>query len=179
VLAGQGLPNETPTRLIYDEGAAVGYKWYDAKGLTPLYAFGHGLSYTEFALSGLSANADGRAIKLGFSIRNVGKRAGKGVAQAYVAPADWQKAGWDAPKRLGAFAKAELKPGQARSFELKVDPRLLATYEAAGNQWHIRAGDYRVMLGQSSDDRMQSVTVTLPDSVWSATAAPDPANAAR
>jgi beta-glucosidase len=177
-LVGQGLPNETPAKLIYDEGAAVGYKWYDAKGLTPLFPFGYGLSYTSFTLSGLTAQPDGRAIKVAFSIRNTGKRAGKGVAQVYVAPADWQKAGWDAPRRLGAFAKADLKPGKSATLELTVDPRLLATYEAAGNQWHIRAGNYRVVLGQSSDDQMQSVTVTMPDSVWSAAAAAQGASAA-
>jgi beta-glucosidase len=73
-----------------------------------------------------------------------------------------------APKRLGAFAKTELKPGKARQIELNVDPRLLATYEAANNNWHIMAGTYRLMVGQASDAEMQSVDVTLPDSVWSA-----------
>src|SRR5262249_22639458 len=146
VLPGLGLPNETPSHITYDEGAAIGYKWYEVKGYRPLFAFGHGLSYTSFALSGLTAQPNGRAIQVSFSIRNVGKRAGKGVAQVYVAPADWTKAGWEGPKRLGAFAKADLKPGQAKTIELTVDPRLLATYEAAGNNWHLRAGEYRLML---------------------------------
>jgi beta-glucosidase len=172
-LPGLGMPNETPVHITYDEGAAIGYKWYDVKGYTPLFAFGHGLSYTDFALSGLQAEADGRSIRVSFSIRNSGKRAGKGVGQVYVSPADWQKAGWEAPKRLGAFAKAELKPGQSKSVEITVDPRLLATYEAAGNNWHIKAGDYRVMLGQASDADMQSVTVQLPDQVWSASVTED------
>jgi len=168
VLPGLGLPNETPAAMTYDEGAAVGYKWYDAKGYKPLFSFGHGLSYTGFAFSDLTARADGRAIRVNFSIKNVGKRAGKGVAQVYVAPADWKKADWEAPKRLGAFAKADLKPGQSKRFELTVDPRLLAIYEAAGNNWHIKAGAYRLMLGDASDAQMQSVEVTMPDSVWSA-----------
>lgn len=167
-LPGLGLPGETPTHITYDEGAAVGYKWYDVNGYKPLWAFGHGLSYTTFALSGLTAQPDGKSVKVGFSMRNSGKRAGKGVAQVYVAPADWKKAGWEAPKRLGAFAKTELKPSKARQIELNVDPRLLATYEAANNNWHIKAGTYRVMVGPASDADMQSVDVTLPDSVWSA-----------
>lgn len=167
-LPGLGLPGETPTHITYDEGATVGYKWYDVKGYKPLWAFGHGLSYTSFALSGLTALPDGKSVKVGFSMRNSGKRAGKGVAQVYVAPADWKKAGWEAPKRLGAFAKTELKPGKARQIELSVDPRLLATYEAANNNWHIKAGTYRLMVGQASDAEMQSVDVPLPDSVWSA-----------
>ena len=76
------------------------------------------------------------------------------------------------PKRLGAFAKADLKPGAEHSRStLTVDPRLLATYEAAGNNWHIRSGDYRVMIGDASDSPMQSVTVSLSDMVWSASTA--------
>jgi beta-glucosidase len=140
------------------------------KGYTPLFAFGHGLSYTSFALSGLSAQPDGRAIRVTFSVRNTGKREGKAVGQVYVAPADWKKAGWDAPKRLGAFAKLDLKPGQTKKVDVTIDPRLLATYEAAGDKWHIRAGEYRLMLGEASDALTQSVSVTLPDAVWSASA---------
>lgn len=172
VLPGLGQPGETPAGIVYDEGAAVGYKWYEAKGYKPLWAFGHGLSYTSFALSNLTAQPDGRAIKVSFSIKNVGKRPGKGVGQVYVAPSDWRKAGWEAPKRLGAFAKADLRPGQSRRIELTVDPRLLATYEAANNNWHIKAGNYRLLLGQASDAEMQSADVALADSVWSASHGP-------
>jgi beta-glucosidase len=168
VIPGLGLPNETPARITYDEGAAIGYKYYDAKGYRPLFSFGHGLGYTRFALSGLTARADGNMVRVGFSIRNAGKRAGKGVAQVYVAPADWDKAGWEAPKRLGAFAKADLKPGQSKHIELSVDPRLLATYEAAGNNWRIRGGTYRLVLSEAADAPVQSADVTMPDSVWSA-----------
>ena len=167
-LAGLGLPNETPGQVIYDEGAVIGYKWYDLNGYRPLFSFGHGLSYTSFALSGLAAQPDGRGIRVSFSMRNVGKRAGEGVAQVYVAPADWKKAGWQAPRRLGAFAKADLRAGQSKAIQVTIDPRLLATYEAAGNSWHIRAGDYRLMLGDASDAPMQTVAVTLPDAVFSA-----------
>ncbi|HVI05916.1 MAG TPA: glycoside hydrolase family 3 C-terminal domain-containing protein, partial [Sphingomicrobium sp.] len=170
-LTGLGLPNDTPAQVSYDEGAAIGYKWYDIRGFRPLFAFGHGLSYTRFVLSGLTSQADGRTIKVNFSIRNVGKRAGKDVAQVYVAPVDWKKAGWEGPKRLGAFAKINLKPGQSATIPVTVDPRLLATYEAAGNNWHIRSGDYRVMIGEASDAQMQSVTVRLPDIVWRASTA--------
>jgi beta-glucosidase len=167
-IAGLGEPDGTSAEVLYDEGAAIGYKWYDLKGYKPLWAFGHGLSYTSFALSDLAAQSDGKAVKVAFSIRNVGKRAGKAVAQAYVAPADWQKVGWEAPRRLGAFAKADLKPGRSQHVELTIDPRLLATYEAANNNWRIRAGAYRLMVGEASDAPMQTTEITLPDSIWSA-----------
>jgi beta-glucosidase len=170
-IAGLGPPGETPTAVTYDEGAAIGYKWYDAKGYKPLWAFGHGLSYTRFALSDLAATADGKAIKVSFAVRNMGKRAGKGVAQVYVAPADWQKVGWEAPKRLGAFTKADLKPGQSKTVSLTVDPRLLAIYEAAGNNWHIKPGTYHLTVGDSSDAPVQTTEIMLPDSIWSASEA--------
>jgi beta-glucosidase len=172
-IPGIGLPDGTPARINYDEGAAIGYKWYDLKGYRPLFAFGHGLSYTSFSLSGLTAKSNGRAIEVSFSIRNSGRLQGKGVAQVYVAPADWKTAGWEAPKRLGGFAKADLKPAKSKAIEVTIDPRLLATYEAAGNRWHIRSGDYRIMVGEASDSQMQSVTVSLPDSLWSASASAD------
>jgi beta-glucosidase len=167
-IAGLGQPDGTPAEVLYDEGAAVGYKWYDVKGYKPLFWFGHGFSYTRFGFSRLTAQPDGKGVKVSFSIRNIGKRVGKGVGQVYVAPADWKKAGWEAPKRLGAFAKTALGPGKAKTIEMTIDPRLLATYEAAGNNWHIRAGDYRLMLGEASDTLMESVDLTLPDRVWSA-----------
>ncbi|MEO6256445.1 MAG: glycoside hydrolase family 3 C-terminal domain-containing protein, partial [Sphingomicrobium sp.] len=174
VLPGVGKPNETPAQITYDEGAAVGYKWYDAKGYRPLFSFGHGLSYTRFALSNLTAVPAGNALRVSFAIKNVGKRAGKGVAQVYVAPADWTAVGWEAPKRLGAFAKTDLKPGQSKRIELTVDPRLLATYEATGNNWHSKAGTYRLMLGQASDGQMLTTDIALPDAVWSAAKALKP-----
>jgi beta-glucosidase len=167
-IAGLGEPDGTPAEVLYDEGAAIGYKWYDVKGFKPIFWFGHGLSYTSFALSNLAARPDGKAVKVSFSIRNTGKRLGKGVGQIYLAPADWQKSGWEAPKRLGGFAKAELKPGQTRRIEVTVDPRLLATYEAAGNNWHIQGGEYRLLLGDAADAQMQSISLALADSRWSA-----------
>lgn len=122
----------------------------------------------------MTASADGKAVRVSFSIRNAGKRAGKGVAQVYVAPSDWAKAGWEAPKRLGGFAKVDLKAGQSKRVDLTVDPRLLATYEAAGNVWHATPGTYRLMLGQASDDQMQTADRSLPDRVWSASKSPPP-----
>ena len=171
LIAGNGPPGDTPWSVTYDEGATIGYKWYDVKGYKPLWAFGHGLSYSRFRASDLAAVPDGRAIKVSFNVRNVGKRAGKGVAQVYVGPADWQAARWEAPRRLGAFAKADLKPGQSKRVDLTIDPRLLATYEAANNNWHIKAGTYRLSLGQASDAPMETSEVTLLDSVWTAAVA--------
>ncbi len=138
------------------EGAAVGYKWFDKKGYKPLFPFGHGLSYTTFALSDLTAAADGKGLKASFSVKNTGAVAGKEVAQIYVSGQ-----GWEAPKRLGAFQKVEVAPGESQAVSVTVDPRLLATYDSASKTWNIAAGDYKVMLATSAADIAQTVTVHL------------------
>lgn len=154
------LPNpKEPAKgdVTYSEGATVGYKWHDAKGQTPAYPFGHGLSYTSFAHSGLTAEAAGGSIKVSFSVRNTGKLAGKDVAQIYVGGA-----GWEAPRRLGGFEKVALAPGEAKTVTLAIDPRLLASFDGASHSWKIAGGSYQVMLGASSREIGETVTVTLP-----------------
>src|SRR5947209_877451 len=168
VIPGFGKPDGLPVHIEYDEGAAVGYKWYDIKGYKPLFAFGHGLSYTSFRMSRLEPRFDRGSITVSFTMTNSGSSAGKAVGQVYVGPDDWRGAGWEAPKRLGGFAKQSLSPGESKSVEVVVDPRLLATYQAAGNRWAIKAGEYRVMLGQASDDLPLVAKVSLPAMSWSA-----------
>lgn len=148
------VPNKGDT--TYSEGATVGYKWYDAKALAPAFPFGHGLSYTSFAYSGLSARAEDGTVTASFTIRNTGKVKGKDVPQLYVAGA-----GWEAPKRLGAFDKVELAPGEAKKVTLKVDPRLLATFDAASNSWKIAEGTVQVMLGTSAKDIVATAPVAV------------------
>jgi len=168
-IPGFGKPDGIPVHITYDEGAAIGYKWYDVKGIHPLFAFGHGLSYTTFAVSdGAAAATPDDMITITGTIANTGQQPGKGVAMAFVAPADYQAVGWEAPKRLVGFTKAALTPGGSQTFSLQVDPRLLATFEVADNSWHIKAGTYHILLGQASDDLPVSVDVTLADKVWSA-----------
>jgi len=156
---GTGLKNGEMFSINYTEGATVGYKWFDAKRLEPLFPFGHGLSYTRFAYSGLKAAPSSSrrgAVTVSFTVRNTGRVAGMDVSQIYIAPA---AGGWEAPKRLGGFKKVNLAPGESRSVMLEVDPRLLATF--SGGMWRIAAGQYKVMLGASSRDLRQTKTVRL------------------
>jgi beta-glucosidase len=141
------------------EGAAVGYKWFDKKGLKPLFPFGWGLSYSTFATSGLEAVADGKGAKVSVTVKNTGKVAGRTVVQIYVAPTTDR--GWEAPKRLAAFGKTELAPGESRRLSLTIDPRLLATWDPASRAWKIEAGDYKVMTGESATDITGATTVRL------------------
>lgn len=158
-LAVDGIGNrpDQPIEVNYSEGAAVGYRWYEARGLNPLFPFGHGLSYTDFDYGGLTAAMRGGELTVSFTIRNTGRVAGSAVPQIYVGP---EAGGWEAPKRLGAFAKVRLAPGARQRVTLAVDPRLLAMFR--GGQWNVAPGAYRVMLGASSRDVRQTATVRLP-----------------
>jgi beta-glucosidase len=159
-IAGAGLPEHQPFDLSYDEGAAVGYRWYDQQKLEPRLPFGHGLSYTRFVNDHLAARVVADELEVSFRSANSGTRAGKHVAQIYVSPT---AGGWEAPKRLGAFAKLELEPGASAERSVRVDPRLLAVYDTAHHGWHITAGDYDVTLATSARDAGQSVKVRLPE----------------
>ena len=144
----------------YDiEGASIGYKWFDQKGLKPLFPFGYGLSYTGFGWSGLAAKPVGKGLSVSVTVKNTGAAAGKVVTQVYVsAPAG---AGWEAPKRLGAFDKTALAAGAKKSLTLTIDPRLLGTWDSAAHGWKIAAGDYKVATGTSAADLSPAVTVHL------------------
>ncbi|MFG6485572.1 beta-glucosidase [Roseateles sp. BYS78W] len=154
-----GKSEGPPFTVRYTEGAAVGYKWFDLHGHKPLYAFGHGLSYTRFELGGLQARQAGARVTVSFSTRNAGSRDGSSVGQVYVrAP---QSARWEAPRRLAGFDKLSLKPGQAGTSAVTIDPRLLATFDAASGEWVIAPGTYEVQLGAGSDDIRATTPLTL------------------
>jgi beta-glucosidase len=145
----------------YSEGAKVGYKWYDANKLTPLFPFGFGLSYTTFAYRDLTARLDGDDLIVKFTVTNTGARIGDAVPQVYVSPS---AGGWEAPQRLAGWKKVEQlrSRGGNDDVELRVDPRLLAVFSDADNAWHIASGTYRVVLGESSADVKLEASVQLP-----------------
>jgi beta-glucosidase len=161
-----GFPDVADRRFEtdYREGAAVGYKWFDLKGLKPLFPFGYGLSYADFALAGLAAEVKDGILHAAFTVTNTGKVAGKEVAQVYVAPVG---AHWEAPKRLAGFVKVDVQPGAGVRSAVTVDPRLLAVFDATAKTWNVAAGDYRVILAASAaDDKAVGTTVHLDAAVY-------------
>ncbi|HEY6080433.1 MAG TPA: glycoside hydrolase family 3 C-terminal domain-containing protein [Polyangiaceae bacterium] len=159
-IAGTDGPEDQPFDVTYTEGAAVGYRWYDKQKLEPLLPFGHGLSYTQFSQSDLASHVVAGELDVSFRATNTGKRPGKHVAQIYVSPL---AGGWEAPKRLGGFAKLDLAPGASAEATVRIDPRLLATFDTARHAWHLAPGDYRVTLATTARDAGQSITVRLPE----------------
>jgi beta-glucosidase len=157
-IVGQELSEGTPCSVRWEEGAAVGYRWYERRKLQPLFSFGYGLSYTEFSQGELAAQVVGQELEVTFRASNTGGRAGKHVAQVYVSP---RAGGWEAPRRLGAFTKVELAPGESRRVTLPVDARLCATFDVARQAFKVAAGEYVVTLAASAADPGQSVSVRL------------------
>jgi beta-glucosidase len=145
-------------KVHYTEGAAVGYKWHDAKKLPPLFPFGFGLTYTRFEYANLKVRVEGQSVVVSFRVRNAGEQAGKDVPQIYVASV---AGGWEAPKRLGGFRKVELAKGASTDVELRVDPRLLAVFSEAAGGWRIARGEYKVLLGSSAANIQHETLVRL------------------
>ena len=143
-VAGPGGRGRLPDFDIdYSEGLKVGYKWFDAEDKQPLFAFGHGLSYTSFAYSGLKAAFDA----VSFTVRNTGKRSGAEVVEVY---AGLPAAAGEPPKRLVAWDKVMLAPGEAKTVTLPLDPKFLSIFDEQKNAWDLLRGEYRIFVGGSS-----------------------------
>jgi beta-glucosidase len=158
-LAEQDAQGAKLLTATYAEGAKVGYKWYQANNLTPLFPFGFGMSYTTFGYRDLAVHVDKNHLVVKFRVTNTGAHDGKAVPQIYVGPI---AGGWEAPRRLGGWRKVDVKRGAKADVELRVDPRLLAVFSDADNSWHIAAGSYRVTLGESSAEVKLETSVQLP-----------------
>ncbi|HEX7087778.1 MAG TPA: beta-glucosidase [Vicinamibacterales bacterium] len=161
-LPGLGTPWGTPVTIRYDEGAEVGYRWYAQKHSEPLYAFGHGLSYTTFDYADFTVSG-GETVTATFTVTNTGTRAGADVPQVYLTEAP------DGPRmRLLGFERVALKPGESKTVTLTADPRLLARFDGPDGlgHWRIAEGTYRVGLGRSAGDVVLTSQATLSGRVF-------------
>ncbi|HEY0716091.1 MAG TPA: glycoside hydrolase family 3 C-terminal domain-containing protein, partial [Streptosporangiaceae bacterium] len=145
------------TTVQYSEGLDVGYRWYNAKGISPLFPFGYGLSYTSFRYSGLRVT---RAIsgtqdaQVTATVTNTGHRAGTDVAQLYVT--DPVSAG-EPPRQLKGFQRVSLRPGQSERVRFELTPSDRSWFDtsapgasATGGGWSQSAGAYQVYVGDSA-----------------------------
>jgi beta-glucosidase len=139
-------------REVYKEDILVGYRWHDTKKIAPLFAFGHGLSYTTFEISApqtdKKAYEKSETVKLTFTVRNTGKADGAEVAQVYVT----QK---NAPvlrpsKELKGFKKVFLKAGEQQQVTIPVKVEDMAYWDENSNNWKVDAGEFVLNLGRSS-----------------------------
>ena len=149
----------------YDiEGADVGYRWFERQGIAPLFPFGYGLSYTDFALSDASVTTDGTRVTAAVTITNDGKRAGADVAQVYVG----RGGAHGFVHRLGGFRRVVLEPGEHRRIEVAVDPRLLARFDVRRQRFVIEGGHYSIRVGRHAGDAALTLGIELEPAVLGA-----------
>ena len=144
----------TDLHVNYAEGIYVGYRYFDKHAdVPPLFAFGYGLSYTDFALSDLavptSVGEDGNGIVTA-TLRNTGKRRGAEVVQLYLSEPD---APVDRPAReLKGFERVELGPGESKVVRFALDRRSFSFFSTADHAWKAQPGRFEVFVGTSSRD---------------------------
>jgi beta-glucosidase len=152
------VPASTPQQwpgvnrqVQYAEGVLVGYRWYDAKQITPLFPFGYGLSYTTFRFSHLlvapQAASYRSTVTVNADVTNTGSRAGAEVVQLYLGdPATTR----EPPRQLKGFQKVTLQPGETKHVRFTLDPRAFSYWNEQSNGWVVADGTYQVMVGDSS-----------------------------
>ena len=146
--------------VAYSEGADVGYRWYQAKSMTPLFPFGYGLSYTRFSFSNLKIGTlvAGGAATVSATITNTGSRAGADVAQLYVddPPASGQPA-----EQLDGFQRVYLQPGASQQVTFHLTQHNLRYWNSSGNSWATSTGSYGIKVGDSSANLPLSGTLPV------------------
>ncbi|MGC6481149.1 MAG: glycoside hydrolase family 3 C-terminal domain-containing protein [Porticoccaceae bacterium] len=141
-------------QVIYGERMFVGYRYYDMRNIEPLFPFGHGLSYTDFAYSDLKLSAseitDKDQLQVSLTVTNTGKVKGKEVIQLYVA--DTESTVQRPVKELKAFDKVELEPGQSIQVSFTLNERDFSYYNKVYDRWLAESGAFEILVGSSSRD---------------------------
>ncbi|WP_061151447.1 beta-glucosidase [Caballeronia arvi] len=131
----------------YTEELNIGYRWFDAKQIEPLFPFGFGLSYTTYAYGNVSATPDGQGnFNVTFTVTNTGTRAGVETPQVYAGI----PFGGEPPKRLVAYQKVALAPGESKNVTLNVDAKRLGVWDDSSQKWILPGGSYSFYVGGSS-----------------------------
>jgi beta-glucosidase len=131
-------------KVHYSEGVLVGYRWYTTRGITPLFPFGYGLSYTSFAFSNLVVRPAGGGFRVSADVTNTGRRSGADVAQLYVG--DPASTGEPA-EQLKGFQRVTLRPGETTRVTFRVGRDAFAWWNG---KWTVTPGSYALMVGDSS-----------------------------
>lgn len=149
--------------VTYKEGILVGYRWFDTKKITPLYPFGYGLSYTNYAYAGLKTDKPSyninETITATINISNTGKYAGKEIVQLYVSKPN--SVVERAEKELKAFTKVLVNMGGKTAVKLTIPVKDLAYYNTKTSQWMVEPGIYKILVGASSAKISQTATITI------------------
>lgn len=137
-------------RVLYGEDLYVGYRYYDTVGRPALFPFGHGLSYTTFAFSGLDVNLESdESIRVTLKVENTGPRAGAEVIQIYIAAVSPSIK--RPPKELKQFEKVHLSAGESTNVVVSMELKYATSFwDEESHDWIQEAGRYNVLVGNSS-----------------------------
>jgi beta-glucosidase len=154
-------------KVEYKEGLFVGYRYYDTKGIAPLFPFGYGLSYTNFEYSNLVINKDEildtEEVEVTLTVKNTGEVPGKEIVQLYVR--DLKSTVIRPEKELKGFEKVELQPGEERTVTFTLDKRSFAYYNVDLKDWHVESGLFEILVGKSSAEIILEGTVNVKSTV--------------
>ena len=146
----------------YDEGIFLGYRWHEKMDIKPLFAFGHGLSYTDFEYGDVTLSSKkirGGKITVKVPVTNVGKVAGSEVVQVYVHDCE---ASVEMPqKQLKGFDKVYLEPGETKTVSIELGPDAFRFFDEESMSWKTEPGDFEILVGSASDNIEKTVTVAL------------------
>ena len=143
----------------YREGIFLGYRGIDHFGVKPLYAFGHGLSYTRFDHNGLTAKPEGDGVKVEVIVRNIGEVAGSDVVQVYVSPINPEVI--RPVRELKGYQKIDLEKGLAKTARILLPKSAFMYYDVESHEWKHQHGRYKVQIGASADKILCETEVIL------------------
>ena len=150
--------------IRYSEGLQIGYRWFQAQGIEPLFGFGFGLSYTTFEIAGVSVDAPDGArapVTVTASVTNTGAVAGAEVVQVYLGV----PVGGQPPKRLVGFQKVFVEPGASKPVTITIDPAAahhpFGVWDYCTGSFVVKPGDYTVYVGSSAGNTPHAVTLTV------------------
>jgi beta-glucosidase len=139
-----------PAMVEYRESIYIGYRYYDAAKVEPLFPFGHGLSYTSFTYRDLTLVQAGETVSVQFKVNNSGAVFGQEIVQLYVR--DLHASVFRPGKELKGFTKVALAPGEETDVTLTLDPRAFAFYDVGSQAWVVEPGEFEILVGASSRD---------------------------
>ncbi len=147
----------------YKEDIFVGYRWADKQQVKPLFAFGHGLSYTDFTYGDAEcARTEVKAggnVKISVDVTNSGNVSGKEVVQLYIG--DDESSLVRPVKELKGFRKISLEPGETKTVTFDIEPEMLKYFDDAKHEWVLENGTFTAYIGASSDDIRTRIQFTI------------------
>ena len=146
-------------QVEYKEGIFVGYRWAEKNDIKPLFAFGHGLSYTTFEYGEAKCRKSNKGFKVTVDVTNTGSREGKEIVQLYIGD---QESSLERPvKELKGFKKVALAPGETKTVTFEIDKDMLKYYDPAQSGWVLENGKFTAYVGAASDDIRTTVEFAI------------------